>query len=196
MGQKQMGDDESQRKSLAQPHGTRLRNGSSPLYSCLDRSLLASMGLSVDLHGHVDPDLALSQETRPVPALDFRFGRSAVPLGGVAGDRLVVIGFYFISRVYRDNTFTSATSKVTKDQKVVAIGPYAIVRHPLYASASLYLLGTPLALGSYGGLVAFRAMMPFLLWRLDDEEHFLATNLPGYTKYQKRVRHRLVPFVW
>jgi protein-S-isoprenylcysteine O-methyltransferase Ste14 len=132
-----------------------------------------------------------------VPALDFRFGWSAVPLGGVvAGDILVVIGFSFISCVYRENTFTSATIEVAKDQKVISTGPYAIVRHPMYASASLYLLGTPLALGSYGGLVAFGAMVPFLLWRLDDEERFLATNLPGYTDYQKRVRHRLVPFVW
>ena len=132
-----------------------------------------------------------------VPALDFRFGWSAVPLGVVvAGDILVVIGFSFISRVYRENTFTSATIEVAKDQKVISTGPYAIVRHPMYASASLYLLGTPLALGSYWGLVAFGAMVPFLLWRLDDEERFLATNLPGYTDYQKRVRHRLVPFVW
>ena len=132
-----------------------------------------------------------------VPALDFRFGWSAVPLGGiVVGDVLVVIGFYFISLVYRANTFTSATIEVAEDQKVISTGPYAIVRHPMYASASLYLLGTPLALGSYWGLVVLGAMMPFLLWRLFDEERFLARNLPGYTEYRKRVRYRLVPFVW
>jgi protein-S-isoprenylcysteine O-methyltransferase Ste14 len=132
-----------------------------------------------------------------VPALDFRFGWSVVPLGGVVvGDVLVVTGFYFIFLVYRENTFTSATIEVTEDQKVISTGPYAIVRHPMYASASLYLLGTPLALGSYWGVVVFGVMMPFLLWRLFDEEHFLAKNLPGYTEYQKRVRHRLVPFVW
>jgi protein-S-isoprenylcysteine O-methyltransferase Ste14 len=132
-----------------------------------------------------------------VPALDFRFGWSAVPLGGVvAGDVLVAIGFYLISRVYRENTFTSATIEVAENQKVISTGPYALVRHPMYASASLYLVGTPLALGSYWGLVPIAAMMPFLLWRLFDEERFLARNLPGYTEYQKRVRHRLVPFVW
>jgi protein-S-isoprenylcysteine O-methyltransferase Ste14 len=132
-----------------------------------------------------------------VPALDFRFRWSAVPLGGVvAGDLLVVIGFYLIFRVYRENTFTSATIEVAENQKVISTGPYAIVRHPMYASALLYLLGTPLALGSYWGLVALGAMMPFLLWRLYDEERFLAKNLPGYTEYQKRVRHRLLPFVW
>jgi len=132
-----------------------------------------------------------------VPAFDHRLGWSSVPLGAVvAGDVLVAIGFWLISLVYRENTFTSATIEVAEHQKVISTGPYAIVRHPMYASASLYLLGTPLALGSYWGFVAIAAMMPFLVWRLLDEERFLARNLPGYTEYQKRVRHRLVPFVW
>jgi protein-S-isoprenylcysteine O-methyltransferase Ste14 len=132
-----------------------------------------------------------------VPAFDHRFGWSTVPLGGVvAGDVLVAIGFYFTFLVYRENTFASATIEVTENQKVISTGPYAIVRHPMYASASLYLLGTPLALGSFFGLVPIAAMMPFLIWRLFDEESFLARNLPGYTEYQKRVKHRLVPFVW
>jgi protein-S-isoprenylcysteine O-methyltransferase Ste14 len=132
-----------------------------------------------------------------VPALDFRFGWSAVPLGlVVVGDALVVIGFYLISLVYRENTFTSATIEVAENQKVISTGPYAIVRHPMYASALMYLLGTPLALGSYWGLVVVGAMLPFLLWRLFDEERFLANTLPGYAEYQKRVRYRLVPFVW
>jgi protein-S-isoprenylcysteine O-methyltransferase Ste14 len=132
-----------------------------------------------------------------VPALDHRFGWSAVPLGGVvAGDLLVGLGFYLIFLVYRENTFTSATVEVAENQKVISTGPYARVRHPMYASAILYLLGTPLALGSYWGLVPVVAMMPFLVWRLLAEERFLARNLAGYTDYQKRIRHRLVPFVW
>lgn len=132
-----------------------------------------------------------------VPAFDHRFGWSTVPVGGVmAGDLLVAIGFCLIFLVYRENTFASATIEVAKNQTVISTGPYAIVRHPMYASASLYLLGTPLALGSYWGLVPIAAMMPFLIWRLIDEERFLAKNLPGYTEYQKRVKHHLVPFVW
>jgi protein-S-isoprenylcysteine O-methyltransferase Ste14 len=132
-----------------------------------------------------------------VPALDHRFEWSDVPLGGVVGgDVLVAIGFYFIFLVYRENTFTSATIEVAVNQKVISTGPYAIVRHPMYASAFLYLLGTPLTLGSYWGFVPIAAMMPFLIWRLFDEERFLSKNLPGYAEYQKRVRHRLVPFVW
>ena len=132
-----------------------------------------------------------------VPALDHRFGWSTVPLYGVVvGDILIAVGFYCIFRVYRVNTFTSATIQVAEDQKVVSTGPYAIVRHPMYASASLYVLGTPLALGSLWGLVAVAATLPFLIWRLVDEERLLARKLPGYAEYQKRVRYRLVPRIW
>lgn len=132
-----------------------------------------------------------------VPALDHRFGWSKVPLYGVVvGDVLVALGFCFIFLVYRENTFASATIRVERDQKVVATGPYAVVRHPMYAGASLYLLGTPLALGSYWGILAFVATLPFLIWRLVDEERILADGLPGYTEYQQRVRYRLVPLLW
>ena len=132
-----------------------------------------------------------------VPALDRRFGWSTIPLYAViAGDALVAIGFYFIFRVYRENTYTSATIEVTANQKVISTGPYAILRHPMYASALLYLLGTPLALGSYWGLLPFVAVIPFLVWRLIDEEHMLTRELPGYSQYKQRVRYRLVPGVW
>src|SRR5215470_3578229 len=110
-----------------------------------------------------------------IPALDFRFGWSHVPLGGVvAGDILFVIGFGFIGRVYRENTYTAATITVASDQRVISTGPYAIVRHPMYAAGLTYVLGTPLALGSYVGFLAFGFMLPFLIWRLLDEERLLA----------------------
>jgi protein-S-isoprenylcysteine O-methyltransferase Ste14 len=66
----------------------------------------------------------------------------------------------------------------------------------MYASALLYLFGTPLALRSYAGLLALAFMLPFLLWRLLDEERMLARELPGYADYQTRVRYRLVPYIW
>src|SRR5262245_22405169 len=75
-------------------------------------------------------------------------------------------------------------------------GSYALVRHPLYASGLLHLLAMPLALGSYWALVPIAATMPFLVWRLLDEERFLARDLLGYTEYRYRVRYRLEPFVW
>ena len=132
-----------------------------------------------------------------VPALDHRFGWSAVPVWAVVlGNVLVAIGFYFIVLVYRENTFTAATIEVTAGQRVIETGPYAIVRHPMYASGLLYMLGMPLALGSYWGFLALAAMTPFLLWRLLDEERILTRDLRGYAAYRQRVPHRLVPLVW
>jgi protein-S-isoprenylcysteine O-methyltransferase Ste14 len=132
-----------------------------------------------------------------VPGLDHRFGWSRVPLYViVTGDVLVAVGFYLIVLVYRENTFASATIQVAEGQKVVSTGPYAVVRHPMYASATLYLLGTPLALGSYWGLIPLAVTLPFLVWRLFDEEKLLAESLPGYTDYQQKIPHRLVPRIW
>jgi len=132
-----------------------------------------------------------------VPAINYRFVGSSVPLAiEFAGDVLVVVGFYFIFLVYRENTFASATIGVSENQKVVSTGPYALVRHPMYASAMLYVVGTPLALGSYWGLLGVAVMAPAIIWRLLDEEKFLAQNLVGYAEYQKRVRYRLLPGVW
>src|SRR5262245_40175530 len=132
-----------------------------------------------------------------LPALDFRFKWSTVPPGLVLlGDVLFVLGFGFIARVYRENTYTSATIEVAENQRVIDTGPYAVVRHPMYASATVYLIGIPLALGSYWGFVPLGLMLPVLIWRLLDEERLLARELPGYTDYQRRVRYRLVPFLW
>jgi protein-S-isoprenylcysteine O-methyltransferase Ste14 len=132
-----------------------------------------------------------------VPGLDHRFGWSDVPPRTVmVGDLLVLVGFSLIFIVYRANTYTSAVIEVAKGQNVISTGPYAIVRHPMYASAMLYLVGTPLALASYWGLLALVAVAPFLVWRLLDEEQLLARDLAGYREYQQRVRYRLVPFVW
>jgi len=131
-----------------------------------------------------------------VPALHRRFGWFIVPVWAVLGDVLVAIGYCFILLVYRVNSYTASTIQVVPGQAVISAGPYAIVRHPMYASGSLYIFGTPLALGWYWGFVAIAAMMPFLLWRLLDEERILTRDLPGYAEYRQRVRHRLVPMIW
>jgi protein-S-isoprenylcysteine O-methyltransferase Ste14 len=129
-----------------------------------------------------------------VPALDYRFTWSQVPIAIVViGDVLVAAGFYIIFLVYKENTFTSATIEIAEDQKVITTGPYAVVRHPMYAGGLLLFLGMPLALGSYWGLLVLLAMVPALLWRLFDEEKFLVKNLPGYADYQKKVRSRMIP---
>jgi protein-S-isoprenylcysteine O-methyltransferase Ste14 len=132
-----------------------------------------------------------------VPSLDHRFSWSAVPLTVVvAGDFLVALGFLMVFRVFKENTFTAATITVTPDQQVVSTGPYAVVRHPMYSGALVMLLGTPLALGSWWGLLVFIPMAFTIAWRARDEERFLIKNLSGYQEYCQTVRYRLMPFVW
>jgi protein-S-isoprenylcysteine O-methyltransferase Ste14 len=132
-----------------------------------------------------------------VPALDHRFVWSRVtPTAALIGDALVAFGFLAVFFVLKENTYSSATIEVAADQKVISTGPYAVVRHPMYAGATVMLFGIPIALGSWWGLLVFVAMMPAIFWRLTDEEKLLARNLPGYTGYQQKVRHRLIPGVW
>jgi protein-S-isoprenylcysteine O-methyltransferase Ste14 len=132
-----------------------------------------------------------------VPALDRHAGWSDVPLFLVlVGDAMVVVGFYFIFLVYRENSVTSATIDIVAEQRIVTTGPYAIVRHPMYAGALIYLAGTPLALASFWGFVPFVVIFAALLLRLFDEERLLREELPGYVEYQQQVRHRLVPGIW
>nr|WP_252263993.1 isoprenylcysteine carboxylmethyltransferase family protein [Paracidobacterium acidisoli] len=132
-----------------------------------------------------------------LPSLDRRFSWSHVPLGLIfAGDLLVVLGFYIIFRVFRVNTFTAATIEVTAHQNVISTGPYAFVRHPMYSGALVMLLGTPLALASWWGLVAFLLMVVVIVVRLLDEEKVLLDNLSGYAEYMVKVKYRLVPSLW
>ena len=132
-----------------------------------------------------------------VPGLDHRFAWSTVPLHVVvAGDVLVALGFLIIFFVYRENTFASATIEVYPEQKVISTGLYALVRHPMYVGGLIMFLGIPLSLGSWWGLLVMALMTAALIWRLLDEENFLAKNLPGYREYQRTVRYHLVPFIW
>ena len=132
-----------------------------------------------------------------VPALDHRFAWSNIPISAVvAGDILTVVSFCIMFLVFRENSFASATIEIAEDQKVISTGLYAFVRHPMYAGGSLLFIGTPLALGSFWGLLAFLIVLPALIWRLLDEEKFLAKNLPGYVDYCAKVRWRLIPGVF
>jgi protein-S-isoprenylcysteine O-methyltransferase Ste14 len=85
---------------------------------------------------------------------------------------------------------------VADDQKVISTGPYARVRHPMYAGALVMLLGMPIALGSWWGVLVLAAILPALIWRMFDEEKFLSENLPGYIEYREKVRYRLLPGIW
>ena len=89
-----------------------------------------------------------------------------------------------------------ATIELAPDQRVISTGPYAIVRHPMYSAALVMLLGAPIALGSWWGVLGMLVISPALVWRIFDEEKFLAGNLPGYAEYKEKVRYRLIPHVW
>ncbi len=145
-----------------------------------------------------------------VSAFDNRYAWTPLPLYvSLAGEALVALGFLIIFFVYKENTFASATIElapeqkvistglyIAPEQKVISTGLYKLVRHPMYMGAFFLLVGIPLSLGSGWGLFVIALMMPALIWRLLDEEKFLAKNLPGYTEYQNTVRYRLVPLIW
>lgn len=132
-----------------------------------------------------------------VAGFDHRGGWSRVPLAAVvAGDALVVLGMFVVFRVFRANTFTSAVVDVDRDQQLVSTGPYAVVRHPMYSGALVMMVGVPIALGSWWGLVPVVAMVAVIVVRLLDEEALLTARLPGYAEYRSRVKQRLVPRMW
>jgi protein-S-isoprenylcysteine O-methyltransferase Ste14 len=131
------------------------------------------------------------------PVLDHRFGWSLVPpYINIAGDILTAIGFYIVFLVFKENTYASALIEVDAEQKVISTGPYSQVRHPMYIGALILLLGTPLALGSWWGVLTIVPITAVIIWRLLDEERFLAKSLPGYVEYEKKVKYRLVPLIW
>ena len=132
-----------------------------------------------------------------LPSLDHRFSWSSVPATIVIlGDVLVTLGFFIVFLVFKENTYSAGIIEVAAGQKVISSGPYARVRHPMYAGALIMLFGTPLALGSWWGLLLFTPMIIVIVWRLRDEEEFLLRNLPGYSEYREKVRYRLLPLVW
>lgn len=132
-----------------------------------------------------------------VAGLDERLGWSGVHASAsLVADGFVAAGFLVVLMTFRANSYTSGTVRVAEGQTVVDRGPYAVVRHPMYAGALLLLLATPVALGSWWALLAVMPMFVTIGARLLYEEQYLATNLEGYAEYRQRVRFRLLPFVW
>ena len=132
-----------------------------------------------------------------VSVLDYRFGWSTVPVWAViSGNLLISAGFTSFVVVLRENSFASATIQVSEDQKVVSTGPYALVRHPMYAAVLPLASGIPLALASLWGFVIVPLIFTGLILRLIDEEGHLRRDLPGYEDYCRKVRYRLFPGLW
>ncbi len=165
----------------------------------LERRVKAGPGSESDPMQNVVQALAsvVFLGTFVVPGLDARFGWSHVPLAAsIAGDVLVALGFLVVFLTFRANTFTAGTIELAEGQHLVDSGPYAIVRHPMYAGALIMFVGIPPALGSWWGLLPAAGIVPVLAWRLTREETFLAANLAGYSDYRARVRYRLAPILW
>lgn len=132
-----------------------------------------------------------------VAGLDFRFHWSAVPpLLSVLADGFIVVGNFIVYRVFKENSYTSATIEVAEEQTVITTGPYRVVRHPMYAGAVVMLLVTPPALGSWVALACVAPLILAIIVRLLNEERFLVANLAGYAAYRQQVRYRLVPGIW
>lgn len=132
-----------------------------------------------------------------VPGLDYRFGWSRVPsVLSLIADVFVALGFYLVFLVFRENSYTRATIEVSVGQRVIASGPYSIVRHPMYAGASVLLIFTPIALGSWVAIPFALLLILVVVLRLLDEERFLSVNLEGYEEYCQKVRYHLIPFIW
>lgn len=132
-----------------------------------------------------------------IAGLDHRFAWSRVPEAvALVGDALVAIGLALVALVFRANTYTSATVQVERAQVVISTGPYAVVRHPMYAGAFVMLLGVPVALASWFAAAALVPIVAAIVVRLLDEERVLARDLARYDDYRQRVRSRLIPGVW
>ena len=114
----------------------------------------------------------------------------------MAGNAIIVLSFLAIFRVIRVNSWAASNVRVEQGQRVIDTGPYAHVRHPMYAAAVWLFVGIPLARGSWWSVALLILLLPVLVWRLTDEERILARDLPGYPEYMRRVKYRLIPMVW
>ena len=116
----------------------------------------------------------------------------------VVGGIGLLLSFIFFYRSYVENTFASSLVRIQEERKqqVISTGVYSVVRHPMYLAGILMFLGVPLLLGSLYGFIAGIVICLLVVFRIGGEEKMLTNELPGYSDYKKKVRYRLIPFVW
>ena len=132
-----------------------------------------------------------------LPGIDQRFGWSHVPVIIVlAAELLVLLGYGIVVWVFRENSYASRVIEVAQQQEVIDSGPYALLRHPMYAGAIIMYIFSPLALGSWWAMIPALPIIPILILRILNEEDILLRDLPGYADYRSKVRYRLLPGVW
>lgn len=132
-----------------------------------------------------------------VAGLGVRFHWYVLPIGVVVGAAVVFLVAYILyAEVLRENTYLSRTIEVQENQKVIDTGLYGIVRHPMYASTLLLFLSMPIVLGSVYAFLIFLAYPFIIAKRIQHEEKFLEEELDGYRDYKRKVKFRLIPFIW
>jgi protein-S-isoprenylcysteine O-methyltransferase Ste14 len=132
-----------------------------------------------------------------VAGLGVRFSWYTLPRWvSLIGAAVFLASYLLYGEVLRENTYLSRTIQVQKGQTVIDTGLYSVVRHPMYAATVLMFLAIPLILGSVYSLLIFLAYPVLIGVRIRNEEALLAQELNGYTDYQKRVKYRLIPFIW
>ncbi len=132
-----------------------------------------------------------------VAGLNFRFRWIVLP-GWVswAAAAVFLLAYALYAEVLRENVWLSRTIEVQENQKVIDTGLYGVVRHPMYMSTLLLFLSMPLVLGSVLSFVIVLAYIPIIAKRIRNEERVLEIGLEGYAEYRKRVRYKVIPFVW
>ena len=129
--------------------------------------------------------------------LGFRFGWYMLPRwGSIVASVFFIFSYIVYAEVLRENAYLSRTIEVQDGQKVIDSGLYGIVRHPMYSATLILFLSMPLVLGSIYSFVVFLAY-PFIIFkRIMHEEEFLENELEGYKEYKRKVKYRLIPFIW
>ena len=129
--------------------------------------------------------------------LDFRFEWFPLPDWVSWGAAvLFLLSYLLYAEVLRENTFLSRTVEVQQGQKVIDTGVYGVVRHPMYSATLILFLSMPLVLGSAVSFVVFLVYPAIIAKRIRNEEKVLEEGLEGYVAYKKRVKYRVIPFVW
>ena len=132
-----------------------------------------------------------------VAGLDYRLGWSDVPTWVVVtASCILLLSYALYAEVMRENTYLSRKIEVSEGQKVVDTGLYSVVRHPMYAVTVWLFLSIPVVLGSWWSLLCFSPYVIVIAVRIVNEEKLLVAQLQGYSDYRKRVKYRLIPFVW
>jgi len=132
-----------------------------------------------------------------ISGLDRRFGWSDIPIQAIIlADVIILLGYLIIFFVFKQNSYASRIVEVNEHQKVVSTGLYAIVRHPMYVGVLVMFIPTPIALGSYLGLVPMATIPLAIVMRIINEEKVLCRDLPGYKEYCQKTKYRLLPFIW